>query len=186
MWDHICWLIPIIYDQPLSLLPHKHKQHKKIWTQKLKPVLPSLEEMVKADRQKSTATAFRSMTAEGMKGRSRKQLFIHTRAAHLLSPTHQSSLLDHCSLLSLWCWVSVLPAAAWMCVRKLLLPASCDRSNEHLSIDLFAWRIQREYSVIVAPRRQVMWVNAAGKSQLCQKNHSWYLDENWRSVEGWA
>lgn len=31
----------------------------------------------------------------------------------------------------------------WVCVRKLLLPASCNRSN-HLSRHLFVWQIQRE------------------------------------------
>lgn len=57
---------------------NKHKKKKLM--QKWRPVLPSLEEMVKADRQRSTATTFRSMTADGMKGRSRKELYIHTCA----------------------------------------------------------------------------------------------------------
>lgn len=84
---------------------------KKILMQKWKPVLPLLEEMVKADRQRSTATTFRSMMADGMKGRSRKEPYIHTcshthvhthvQCAGFHPPTSQSWLL------SCWCWVSV-------------------------------------------------------------------------------
>ena len=49
-------------------------------------MLPSPEEMVRADRQQSTATTFRSMTAKGMKGSRRERLLYPGSApAFLLS-----------------------------------------------------------------------------------------------------
>lgn len=96
----------------LTFLPHKHKQtQKKLLMQKWKPVLPLLEEMVKADRQRSTATTFRSMMADGMKGRNRKEPYIHT-CTHTHVHTHVQCASFHPPtskswLLSCWCWVSV-------------------------------------------------------------------------------
>lgn len=113
MWEQICVFIPVIYAQHFSLLPHKHKQHthKEMWRQKWEPVLPSLEEMVKADRQKSTATTFRSMAAQGMKGGSRTAFYTHTSAhTHVqrtcTCPPTSPSYLTAARYYSHWCWVS--------------------------------------------------------------------------------
>lgn len=131
---NICLFIPIIYAQLFYFLPHKHK-HKKVWMQKWQPVLPSLEGMVNADRQRSTATTFRSMTADGMKGRSRTELYIHTHThthvqrASFHPPTSRSWLL------SCWCWVSVREKAVGPC--KLRQVWWDENFSRHLLLDEF-------------------------------------------------